>query len=128
MPDYRITKQQFGLFKREVLRWIREFGLMEYDVEVRLQRPAKTNASADTEWSMSGRWCIFRLAPVWPRNPIPREIKYTAFHEVMHLLLAPMCHEGMCRYTSRDTMDEVEEGIVVRLENFFRRVVMKEKP
>ena len=131
MPDatnYTVTKCDFTYFKREVLKWVREFGLVDYDVEVRLGNPKRENAVASTEWDVQGRWSVIRLATEgWDEPPTRKVLRTTAFHEVMHLLLAPLGYEGRCRFTSAGTMDEIEEGIVVRLENFYRRVVCKEK-
>lgn len=128
MPNHRITKTQFELFKREVFRWIREFGLTEYDVEVGQGEIRRHDATAQTNWSFGGKWAIVTLAHNWDHRPASPELKKVAFHEVVHLLLSPLCHEAGCRYTNADTLNEAEEGVVVRLENFYRRIIMKERP
>lgn len=132
MPKYKTTPRDFEVFKENVVRWMRTFGLTDWQMEMQhklMPNQGETvSVCARTNWDYCSRSVLFTLNMAWIRPPLGQEIESVAFHEVAHLLLAPLVHEATNRYTTAALLDVQEEAIVLRLENAFTPTALTPRP
>lgn len=112
--SYKLTPKHFAIFKEEVIRVTELLGLKNYELDIR-QEELK-NARADFYVS-SEFLATIRLAKKWDEiKPTDEEIKLSAKHEVIHLLLHRLYLLAQSRFTTEDEIDRAEHDIVYRLE------------
>lgn len=120
---YTTTTKDYATFKETVVKWIREFGLTDWQVETQHKaipdHESVSSVCAITNFDIGARSVLFTLNTAWIRPASSQEIEAVAFHEVVHLLLAPLTSEAANRYTTHAVLESIEESIVVRLENAF---------
>jgi hypothetical protein len=120
---YTTTKKDYAVFKEAVVKWIRTFGLTDWQMETAHKAIPDhgfvSAVCAITDFDIGSRSVLFTLNTTWIRAASRREVEAVAFHEVGHLLLAPLTTEATNRYTTHAVLESVEEAIVVRLENAF---------
>ena len=103
------------MFKKEVAKWQKFFGL--HDWEINIHHETAKGARADVVWGLSDRQASIRLSIYWDGLEVTDYlIKKSAFHEVCHLLLAPLAYFGV-QYFSNSEVDEKDHQIVRILEN-----------
>ena len=94
-----------------VKRWVKRFGLTQWDVRVKLESGGedfKAACSAAPE---------YRMATIVFDAHLPKEeLEVTARHEVLHIVVWPLAHLAEC-YASRDehkleAVRLAEEGLV----------------
>ncbi len=118
----KITGRHFKIFRRECRRWLRFFGLTDWQVYYE-HREADTDDRAWCETKLSARTATIGLNAVWDCEPddygidANEEMRKAAFHEVVELLLSPLYSEALYRFTTGDALVEADHGIVRRLEN-----------
>ena len=117
MPKYRTTTKDFEIFAAEVVKWVHRFGLTEWQLEIEHAPLEDAGRYAELKASPGVLSVIFYLNTTWLRDPKPKEIEATAFHEVAHLLLMELTHAAGERYVSQTVVQKAEESIVIRLEN-----------
>ena len=113
----KTTTKHFDLFRKEVYRWIDEFGLGDWRID------------CYHEHNMDGARasCVFRcqemaadiyLEREWEGDKITTyKVKTSALHEVSHILLAKLYELAHNRFTvTEDQISEATEGIIRRLE------------
>ena len=113
MP-YKTTAKDFALFKRECKWWIERFGLADWDVMwSHEQDDPGTMANCRSDYAMQA---TITLNAVWEATrPTEKEIKLTAKHEAMELLLAPLAILANARYVDRDSIPRESHAIINRL-------------
>lgn len=121
MARSRIAKAEFRLFKQECRFWIRRLGLKDWRVTI-FRVPLLGNTVGECRYDMGNRLATIVVSNRrWTKNHFRREIRRTAKHEVIELLLCRL--DGLAR--RRDvTFSELEEArhqIVRTLEKVVRR-------
>ena len=111
---YKTTAKDFALFKRECRAWIEKFGLADWDI---LWAHEKDDpgilANCRTDYN---RQATISLNAVWQETqPTDVEIKLTAKHEAMELLLAPLLILANARFIDRDSVPRETHAIINRL-------------
>lgn len=115
----RTTKAHFTLYKREVAHWISRLGLTDFHVDFRHKAQSEESVRATVTYGLTGRTVTFWLSPVWEVDvPTSAQIKRTALHEVLHLLLADLTGLIHAReYDSDGRATPLEHAVLRRLEN-----------
>jgi hypothetical protein len=111
---YRTTAAHFAIFKREVERCVKRWGITEWRLHVLHEGERHPEASfASGEES---RGAAIRMSRTWQNKPTAAEIKWTARHEATHFLLAPLYDAATSRYISQAKMVEANESVCERVE------------
>ena len=108
------TAKHFEIFKNEVLRWLGVFGL-EHDVGFEHVEMVDCKAAMCGVYKF--RTCMFSLNTNWdPDTPLTvAEIKKTAKHEAIHLLLYDLQILACARWVTRDEVDVAVESLTYKL-------------
>ena len=105
----KTTRKHFEIFKKECEYWIDKFGLKDWDIA--FEHKSGDNL-ASARWDIHARWCIIKLATDWEHiKPTDYELKSTAYHEVVELLLADMYTMAGWRYLRERIVRAVKKGI-----------------
>ena len=111
----KLSKKNFEFFEEEGRRWLKFFGIYQWDCRFFFEK--NDEALARVEWNTSEGIAVFYLAKSWGKDKVCKKtISQSAFHEVCELLLNEL--NDMARGSARDV--HVEEAIhrVIRgLEN-----------
>jgi hypothetical protein len=112
-----ITKEEYKEFVEECKKWIEIFGLKDWKVDY-LQE------------DLEGNWAECRVNGVSNRNVVIVlnkkvnesdekliNIKRTAFHEVVELLIYPLEYLAECRFLQPEEIIDERHSIIRRLEN-----------
>jgi len=110
----KISKKQFNVFKKEVLRLIKLYGLSGW--EVAFHQENLTDAYGEIATDARTR-CVCFFFPTIIDDKLMNRFNplQTAQHEVFHLLLAPLSDLAEQRYIVYEQIYTVEEDIVNKL-------------
>lgn len=118
----KVSKRQFELFKKECKKWIDIFELNNWDINFK-QNKTK-NAIAYCYTDINSYQATIHLCKDWSSEKMEftdKNIKKTALHEVLHLLLARLSDYGGSRFLTNDDFIEAEEELVNKLINVFNK-------
>lgn len=115
----KTTAKHFATFKKECEKWIKNFGLQEWEVIITHkslidQRWAECNAyyaSKNAELSLNTEWEESR-----PLNEY--YLKYNAIHEVIELLLSDYTCLVASRYIAESEVDNKRHEVIQRIINY----------
>ena len=115
----KTTKKHFKLFKREVKKWIRIYGLKDWEIRITHGYEAIPNSRASISSDLTGRLARIGLSAEWDEewDLSDEELKLCAFHEVSELLICPLLINARARYISPEELEEAGHYIVRTLEN-----------
>ena len=87
----KTTKKHFEIFKKEAEYWIQKFGLLDWNIYFSWGVEDGTN-KAEVCSNASAMNATIYLTKNWTaEEPLcEKEIRENAFHEICHVLLAPM--------------------------------------
>lgn len=90
LVNYKMTKREFAVYKKEVLRLLDVAGMSDWDCRVEFADPELEGAFAAVSYDCPSKQAIFYLTPegLMPKFGHGKDIKETALHEVLHLILA----------------------------------------
>ncbi|MCK9556110.1 hypothetical protein M0R19_08555 [Candidatus Pacearchaeota archaeon] len=116
------SKKDFQLYVRECEKWIKFWGLSEWDINY-------SNVSTDPDkvlgwcsWDLSGMIVTINLEKKWNNITLTKEekeecIRTTAFHEVCELLLAKLNDISFKYDVPRRVMTHHSHEIISRMQN-----------
>lgn len=113
----RKKNDEFLQFQKEFKKWQQRFGLTGYRVYYKYEPLAKCFAQLRTG---NGH---LQVATVVLNSKLPdkdkpfKDIKNTAKHEAIHLMLTRLMTNARWRYGDEEEINEAEEEIVVKLED-----------
>ena len=119
----KTTKKQFDLYVKECKKWIKFFGLSDWDITFLHKKCISEDLKAIAACSsdVESRSSILILSKeVKQEEELPildSDMKVHAFHEVVHLLMARYGWLARSRNTNYGEIDEEEHAIVARLQN-----------
>jgi len=122
------TAEHFAAFKDECQRWIKYFGLTEWEV-VFAHEDVDDHTRADITTTQSARIAKIRLSKNWSNNPdgilCEQTVRKSAFHEVCELLLSEINLIASCRFGYDEIdLEAAKHAIIRRLENtLFKGVI-----
>lgn len=113
----RTTKQQFEHFKECATNWQQKLGLVNWALY--FNHTKLDGKYGETIWSTRDMAATIQFAKDWdtfrPLND--DEINKLALHEVLHVLMAPLCSEAEYRYSTSEAIQSAEHAIIRALEN-----------
>ena len=110
------SKSDLAFFKERCLFWQKELGLINWGVVFTHE---ETDNRAQTGYVVSGASATINLSTDWGDDKIDQEsLNRTAFHEVLHLLLAPLVCESMVFYNAK-YIDGLEHAIIQTFTNLY---------
>lgn len=115
----KTTNKHFEIFKKEVKKWMNEFKIGGWEVYFKINEEDKESLSG-CSWNLKGKVCTFELNRNWPEGDKVdnNNIKKSALHEVLHLVIAKITTMAVRRYVNRDQVEEAEEEAVNTLINY----------
>ncbi len=111
------TQAHLAIFKKEALRWIKILQLD--DCEVHFTRAPLSTDVAQLWCNYEGRVFTFALADEWKNTIIKlttENIKASAKHEAIELLLTPLSFLGVQRFLTEEEYNTAREQVVRKLE------------
>ena len=112
---YKITPKDFEVFKAESEKWIKTFGLIDWEVNYDYDLDGDCRASCQADYV--NRITINSISLEWAYKPKVAEIKRMAFHEVCELLLSPMRLVAEARFINEDELETARHSVIRVLEN-----------
>lgn len=119
---YTLNKKHFEIFKHECTKWIKTFGLIDYEIYFSNLADEKNRGFCITNYL--GKIGTINMSTEWDFGDVKlsdkqliMEIRKVAFHEVVELLLAQFVHIAESRYCNEDEMEESRHRIIRTLEN-----------
>ena len=112
----QVTKVHFDYFCKRVDYFMCEFGITGWTVFFLHQR---LDASAEIRYTYDERAVTFALARSIHENPTKKKLNEIAFHEVIHLVLAPLDSLAKRRFVEEREICDAVEGMTCRLTKFF---------
>ena len=113
----KTTAKDFKLFKEECQKWIDFFGLKGWEVYFEHNKDEDIYI-ARLRPDVENKTCTIVLAVDWGNSPLDkRELKKTAFHEVVELFLSRFRYLALRRDIRETEIIEENHHIVRTLEN-----------
>ena len=116
------TAKHFEVFQKEVLYWINKWGLHQWEIAF-THKLLDGNIRASISYNQSGRVCTLFLNSEWDcdiRPPTNAEMKVSAKHEAIELLLADVHAIGKSRWVTEDELVAAHHALVRRLEKLLQ--------
>lgn len=111
------TNKHFRTFKRECKKWVRVFGLTDWEIHY-FHEPDPDNDRAWISRDLQNHTAGVFLGLNWDSvPPSDHELERAAFHEVCELLLSPLDDAAKCRYTTVPQINEARHEVIHVLEN-----------
>lgn len=108
--------KDFELFQKEFKRWQQRFGLIGYRVYFKYE--PIDDGFADIALSLGEMVATVRLNSRLPdKDKLHRDIRQSAKHEALHLLLGRLEYNGRYRYIPESEIYEATEELVFKLED-----------
>ena len=105
-------KKDFELFKKEFTRYQKLFGLVGYKVYFKYE-PLDCFASIEVDGMVA---TVVLASEVSPEHEPFNDIKLSAKHEAIHLLINRLERLARRRYTTPDEITDASEELTVKLE------------
>jgi len=116
----KLSNKYLNIFKKECKKWIDILKLDNWEVYYDWQDKEGTFASIYTD--LSGYVATIFLTRDWEDlfDHIEEQIKRTAKHEVIHLLLSRLSDNARSRFIAEADLGESEEELVRKLEKIIK--------
>jgi len=111
----KTTKTEFELFKKECQRWIKFWGLTEWEINYR-HKEIDREVYAVCYTDIIGMTATLKFNKNI-REDLESQPKESAFHEICELLLAKLSTLANDRYSTEDELCVASHEIIRRLEN-----------
>ncbi len=124
MGDIGVTnKKHFEVFRKEVLKWIHVFGLLDWDVIVEHGGVDDDNNAAECAYNITAKSAIIRLSKTFTKTEgfTLQDLREAAAHEVCELLLCHFGYLAESRYTTYEQIETVRHSLIARLLNYLFR-------
>jgi len=122
MPG-KTTRADFAIFRREVEKWIKAFGLYDWEVDVVHGGVEDSNHAAECLYQVDARRATIRLSKEFTHGSefTKDDIRQAAIHEVGELLLARLVFLAESRSVTYEQIEEAHHDVIARLLNYLRR-------
>lgn len=111
---------EFEEFEEEFKKWQDKFGLSGYQVYFKYEPIGIDFANISVQYDKTMNACV-RLNSKPVKETVPfKDIKKSAKHEAIHLMLGRIAELATRRYTSKTEIDEAEEELVYKLMGLIR--------
>jgi len=110
-----MADKDFNLFQSEFKKWQQKFGLTGYQVYFKYEPIEESFADISINQTMMA--ATVRLSSKLPdEDKQYKDVKRSAKHEAIHLLIGRLEQNGRSRYISSEEIYEAGEELVVKLE------------
>lgn len=104
------------LFKSKAEYWFRYFGLLDFDLKVRISSTNMDNL-AEATCDHLAKYATITISKYWPSHQLNEyEVKVTAFHEVCEVLLGRLRALANGKF-SEEEVNETIHAVINRLQN-----------
>ena len=112
----KLSQEHFDLFKTECEKQLERLGLKSWKVYYQF-KPLK-DSFGNAQWSYAGRVATITLATDFPKpfDNLENQIKETALHECLEILLAPLTDLAVDRNLCRLEFDKEIHTVIRTLE------------
>lgn len=115
----KVVNKEFALFQREFTKYQKLFGLIGYKVYFKYE-PLE-GSFANISVIQNDMVVIVRLNSTLPNKDKPhKDVKQSAKHEAIHLLLFRLEHRACFRYVAEEEIYEAIEELVFKLEGLIK--------
>lgn len=111
-----LQQADFDIFVQECKYWIDFFGIKDWSINYKFKE-LHENFRAECRVNWSGRVCSLCLSTVWKGEVTDLDIRRSAFHEVMELLLTDFDHtvlDDKIPLEERKYLAEVQRHSLIR--------------
>ena len=117
--DNRTTKEHFRIFQDEAQYWIERFGLKNWRIVFTHEKWDHEESSyANYGYNAEDRNVTINLEPDWQDEKVTEyQLRRSAFHEVVHVLLCRLRYLALCRTLGRLEIDEELHTVIRIMEN-----------
>jgi hypothetical protein len=116
----KVTKKQFKLFRKTFKKYVKKFGLYEWEFRFFLENLGGDLAAIGTNYT--GRVCKVSLTKKWndilPLND--KQIKLSAKHEAIECLVDDLHTMAISRLVTQDEIAAARHSLVRRLERVIK--------
>ncbi len=112
----KTSKKDFQLFVKECNKWIKIFGLLEWQIHHEHSNEYKDDR-AWCRYHHTAKIATFGLTINWSYKPSASEIELCAFHEVMELFLAGLDYMAKRREFDENMIIAETHRIIRTMEN-----------
>lgn len=109
----KTTKADFEYFKECCQYYLKKYGITEYTVWIEHEK--LSGAVGECSFKSVEKCATLKLNTSWSGAKTKADIKETAKHEVVHVLLGKLSEYGRSRYVTPDELTEAIEEVVNRL-------------
>jgi len=117
VKEHRITDKHYKKYQEYCDAWIKELGLTEWAVDYDRYFLPGYKASCSTHYT--GCLSTLTISDKWETGikirPTDKELRKTALHEVLHMLLAKMAADVKDRSYHKEEVEMHEHEVVNRL-------------
>ena len=113
------TKKDFKLFESECRKWIKKMSLGDWDVD--FFHSDREGALASTRANWSGKSAAITFNTEWDEEYYNnKQIKITALHEALELLLMELRVLASSRYLAEPDIDHATHTVIQRMVNMLK--------
>ena len=114
----KVKKEHFKVFKKEYKRRVKQFGINDWQIYI--DQCKLDNARACLARNLKGRAATAWLTTEWDEKIKEKDLKATAKHEALHLLIGRVAELAQQRFVSSSEFFEAEEELVQKLDRLIR--------
>jgi hypothetical protein len=123
-------KTDFEIFKNECRKWIKFFGLTEWEIDYAFVKDDEKIDAWVTFDEINGMLAVICMNALWKERDETfytlDNVKKAAFHEVCEVLIAKIIRLASARYcVSEDELTLAKHELIRRLENTLYKEVIK---
>jgi len=119
MGSRKATQEDFEIFKAEVLRLVEKFHIDDWTIVLKFE-PLKGN-NAEISTIPTAHHATIKFSTTTTLNDAD-EIRWSALHEVCHLLLSEISDVGWERWATIDQMKHADESTANKLASLFNEL------
>ena len=116
----KLSQEHFKLFRDECEKYLDLFGLKSWRVFYELKRLKDSFGNA--QWKYAGRVATITLATDFPKpfDSLEEQIKQTALHECLEILLAPISSMAGDRHFDQIDFEKEIHSVIRTLEKIIK--------
>lgn len=118
----KTTKKHFELFKKECQKWIDRFNLDSWEFFIEMKPEDEVESRARCKPQITGRVVTIDFSDEWFgfKKITDQDIRQSAKHEVIHVLIAEVSDLHFQIFRSEDEVARAAESLVNKLEKIIK--------
>lgn len=119
--ETKLTQRDFQVFQAEAKRWIKIFGLVDWEITFEFSDTFPDNRATCATSDVGARSAYLILTQTWDYKPKHAELRRCAFHEVCELLFVQLRAAVRVRGVDEDLVDQEVHRMIRIFENVWWR-------